>query len=254
MVPNPLSHVRRFAQLWSPEGSPKVSRALGAFGNGPANGRSITWYDVLGVLPGASAEQVERARDAKASLLRPELVAGASSPVLSAARRAREILDAAARVLADPANRTRYDEAVGIRRAGGGLARRPSLPSQPGVDRFDGLMAGNAGAELLGGVLALSDWLGPHPQPSRHVTVPDVRGLFYSVCLPITGKVGLRVTTVRLTAHPMPVDGLVVSQSPGAAAQARRGSALTVQVWHPSARSAVLRVATGAGLASSQGL
>ena len=92
---------------------------------------------------------------------------------------------------------------------------------------------------MLGGLLALSDWLAPHPGPPRRVAVPDVRGLFFSVCLGITGKLGLRVTTVRLTAHPMPVDGLVVAQSPRPTAQARRGSALTVQVWHPPARSVV---------------
>jgi beta-lactam-binding protein with PASTA domain len=87
---------------------------------------------------------------------------------------------------------------------------------------------------LLNGVLALSDWLAPHPGSPKRVAVPDVRGLFFSVCLGITGKLGLRVTTVRLTEHPRPVDGLVVSQSPGPAAQARRGSALTLHVWHPS--------------------
>ena len=96
-----------------------------------------------------------------------------------------------------------------------------------------------AGAELLGGLLALGDWLAPHPGPPRRVAVPDVRGLFFSVCLGITGRLGLRVTTVRLTAHPMPVDGLVVAQSLRPATRARRGSALTVQVWHPPARSVV---------------
>ena len=72
----------------------------------------------------------------------------------------------------------------------------------------------NAGRELLGGLLALTDWLAPHPRSPRRVAVPDVRGLFFSVCLGITGKLGLRLTTVRLTEHPMPVDGLVVGQSP----------------------------------------
>jgi hypothetical protein len=199
-------------------------------------GASITWYDILGLLPGAPAEQVKRQHDAKTRLLRPELVAGAPSPVVAAATRAREILDGAQRVLADPANRARYDEAIGIRRSGGGLARRASFPSEPGLDLRDGLAAGTAGAELLSGLLALSDWLAPHPGPPRRVAVPDVRGLFFSVCLGVTGKLGLRVTTVRLTEHPMPVDGLVVAQSPGRAVQARRGSALTVQVWHPPLR------------------
>jgi curved DNA-binding protein CbpA len=67
----------------------------------------ITWYDVLGVLPDASVEQVQYQHDAKTRLLRPELVAGAPSPVVLAASRAREILGAARRVLADPANRAR---------------------------------------------------------------------------------------------------------------------------------------------------
>jgi hypothetical protein len=98
----------------------------------------ITWYDVLGVLPGATAEQVQYQHDAKARLLRPEMVAGAPSPVVRPAARA----------------------------------------------------------------------------------------------------LGFRLNTVRLTEHPLPVDGLVVRQSPGPAVRARRGSELTVQVWHPPARPA----------------
>jgi PASTA domain len=208
---------------------------LAELGKGPV----ITWYDVLGVLPGASAEQVKHQHDAKASLLRPELLRGAPSPVVAAATRAREILDSARRVLADPASRAVYDEATGIRGGGGGLARRGGLPSEPGLEPDAGLLAGHEGAELLGGLLALSNWLAPHPGPPRRVTVPDVRGLFFSVCLGISGKLGLRVTTVRLTARPLPVDGLVVAQSPKPATRARRGSALNVQVWHPPARSVV---------------
>ena len=92
---------------------------MGELGKGPG----ITWYDVLGVLPDASAEQVRRQHDSKASLLRPEFLAGTPSPVVAAASRAREILDAARRVLGDPASRARYDEAVGIRRRGGSLER-----------------------------------------------------------------------------------------------------------------------------------
>jgi hypothetical protein len=207
---------------------------LGALGKGAG----ITWYDVLGVLPGASAEQVERQLDAKAALLRPELLSGAPSPVVLAASRAAEILGTARRVLADPASRARYDESAGVRRGGGSLARREALPSEPGLDWDPGFIAGSAGAELLDGVLALSDWLAPHPRRARRVVVPDVRGLFFSVCLEITGKLGLRVTMVRLTERPMPVDGLVVSQSPGPVGQARRGSELTVRVWHPAARPA----------------
>jgi len=62
----------------------------------------ITWYEILGVLPGASAEKIEREYDAKRSLLRPELISGAPSNVLAAVTRAEGILDRAWRVLGDP--------------------------------------------------------------------------------------------------------------------------------------------------------
>jgi DnaJ-like protein len=201
-------------------------------------GLSITWYDILGVVPGASAAEIQRQYDSKASLLRPERVAGAPSKVLTAASRAQGLLDAARRVLGDPERRARYDEAAGIRRSGGGLGTRVSSPSQPGWGSSDfDFVAGNAGAEVLGGLMALADWLAPHPHEPRRLMVPDVRGLFYSVCLEIIGKLDLRVTIVRLTEHPMPVDGLVVGQSPLPPARVRRASELTVQVWHPSVRA-----------------
>ena len=63
---------------------------------------STTWYDILGVLPGASAEKIKREYDAKRSLLRPELISGAPSNVLAAVTRAEGILDRAWRVLGDP--------------------------------------------------------------------------------------------------------------------------------------------------------
>jgi PASTA domain len=198
----------------------------------------VTWYDVLGLLPGASVEQVRSQHDAKVRLLQPELVAGAPSPVITAAARAREILDAAQRVLADPANRARYDETAGLRRRGGGLSPPEGFPAELGAERPDvDFTGGNAELEALGALLMLGDWMAPHSRRPRRVAVPDVRGLFYSVCLEIAGKLGFRLAAVRLTAHPMPVDGLVVGQSPGPAAMVRRGSPLTVHVWHPPARS-----------------
>ena len=113
-VPGPDA-VYRCLQLWTGPvtiRSPEGSRLLGEFGTEPG----ITWYDVLEVLPGATVEQVQYQHDAKARLLRPELVAGAPSPVIAAASRAREILGTARRMLADPANRARYDETAGIHR------------------------------------------------------------------------------------------------------------------------------------------
>jgi hypothetical protein len=205
---------------------------LGGLGEGPG----ITWYDVLGVLPGATAERIQYEYDAKARLLRPELLAGAPSPVVAAASRAGDILGAARRVLTDPVNRARYDEATGIRRRGGGLPAPGSPRSQSGAERPDAdSITDMAGREVLGALLMLGDLMTSHPGPSRRVTVPDIRGLFFSVCLGVTGKLGFRLEPVRLTEHPMAVDGLVVSQSPGPAVRARRGSTLTLQVWHPPA-------------------
>jgi len=87
----------------------------------------VTWYDVLDVMPGASTEEIQGKYEARASLLRPEFIAGASSAVLTAVSRAQQLLDSARRVLGDPATRARYDAATGIRRSGGGLAQ-PELP------------------------------------------------------------------------------------------------------------------------------
>jgi hypothetical protein len=200
-------------------------------------GRGITWYDVLGVLPGASADKIQTEYDAKTSLLRPELISGAPSTVVKAASRAQGILDTAQRVLSDPANRERYDETAGLRRSGEGLARPVGFPSEPGWGPADfGYAGGLRLGGLAGALTAFSDWLAPHPRRPKRVPVPDIRGLFYSVGLAAAGRLGLQVTAVRLTEHPMPVDGLIVDQSPLPPAMARRASALTVQVWHPPVR------------------
>jgi hypothetical protein len=205
-------------------------------GSAGAAGRGVTWYDVLGVLPSASAAKIQRAYDAKASLLRSELISGAPSTVVKAASRAQGILDAAWRVLIDPVSRELYDEEAGFRRSGEGLAGQAGSPSDPGWGPADFSFAGGRqAAALLAPLMAISDWLAPHPRPPRRVPVPDVRGLFYSVCLEAAGRLGLQVTAVRLTDRPMPVDGLVVDQSPLPPAMVHRASALTVKVWHPPA-------------------
>lgn len=202
-----------------------------------AVGPGITWYDVLGVLPTATTGEIRRGYEIKAGLLRPGHLAGASSTVLSATRRAQEILDAAWRVLGDAEARADYDEALGIWRTGEGLAPRPGDPSEPGLDMsYLAPVAARGGAAfVLGGLAAICDLLSPSPAPvlPRHVTVPEVRGLFYSVCFAAVGRLGFRLAVVRLTEHPMPVDGVVVGQSPAPRRKARRDSELTVQVWHP---------------------
>ena len=153
-------------------------------------GSGITWYNVLGVLPGAEARKIKREYDAKAALLEPGLISDVPPNVVTAVMRARDLLDTARTVLGDPESRRRYDEVAGLRR---------------GRD--------------------------------RRAAVPDFRGLFYRVCLEVATRHGLRVRIIRLTERPMAVDGLVVDQDPRPPSKASRGDTLTVQLWHPPARS-----------------
>jgi hypothetical protein len=199
--------------------------------------QGITWYDVLGVLPGVAADKIRREYQAKAALLRPEMISGAPPDVLEAVTRAQGLLDGAWEMLGDQASRGRYDEAIGLRRTGGGLGQPGSVGAGSGLGPSDmGAVAQQLGGDAVGGLLTLTGWLGPKRRRQPPTTVPDVRGLFYPVCLEVAGRYGLRVTLVRLTERPMAVDGLVVDQAPPPAAKARRGDALTVQVWHPPAR------------------
>ena len=196
---------------------------------GDAIAPRITWYDVLGVMPGAETRKIQRKYEDKASLLRPELISGAPPNVVTAVRLAQELLDTAWDVLGDPDSRKRYDEAVGLRRSGGSLA-------QPGTGIESAGLA-PAGLGIIGG---RTGWLGPRRRRNRPGAVPDVRGLFYQVCLEVASWRGLRVKTVRLTERPMAVDGLVVDQDPRPPTKADRGGTITVQVWHPPARPVAL--------------
>jgi DnaJ domain len=197
--------------------------------------QGITLYDVLGVLPGAEARKIKREYEAKSDLLGPDMIAGAPPNVVTACTRAQDMLDIAWRVLSDPMSRGRYDEAAGIRRSGGGLGQPGTGPADPRLDPDDmNIIVEERGAGAAGGLLV---WFGRlvRKPPSRRVTVPDVRGLFYHVCLEVAWRHGMTLTAIRLTEHPMAVDGLVVDQDPPPGA-VRCGGQLTVQVWHPSAR------------------
>ena len=196
----------------------------------------ITWYDVLGVLPGAEPAKIRREYDAKTSLLRPELISGAPSNVVQAISRAQSILDNAWEVLGDPVSRGRYDESIGLRGAGGHLREPGSNPDGSGLGPSDMGITEGLGAEAAGGAMTQTGWLGPQRRRAKHVAVPDVRGLFYHVCLEVAARRNVHVTTVRLTPHPMPVEGLVVDQAPRPPAKLHRHGELTIYVWHPPAR------------------
>jgi len=62
----------------------------------------ITWYDVLGVLPDAAPEDIDAAWQARRAALQPGALAGAPPDVLSAADRARQVVEEAWGVLGDP--------------------------------------------------------------------------------------------------------------------------------------------------------
>jgi hypothetical protein len=193
----------------------------------------ITLYDVLGVPAGASADTIRQARDERRRQLRPGLEAGAPSPVVTAARRARETAEFAALVLGDPELRRRYDEEIGLH-PGRGL--RPPGETLASGDPYGPLRAGVGllPAALVASFEAFLGWMAPRPAaPPRRVTVPDVRGLFFRSCQATAVTTGFRLRVVRLTADPQPVEGLVAGQWPVPGVTARRDSELTVEVWHP---------------------
>jgi curved DNA-binding protein CbpA len=196
----------------------------------------ITWYDLLGALPDASSEDIQQAYDAKAVLLRPDLLGDAPSKVVTAAARAQGIIDAARRVLGDPVSRHQYDQAAGLWSSGGGLSQPKDSPAGSGLPDSD-VAADNPGAEVLRSLGALNVWLARHPDYQPRIPAPDVRGLFYDVFVRVVGRLDLEITFVQLTEHPMLVEGLVVDQSPGPSAKIHRRGELTVQVWHPPARA-----------------
>ena len=187
----------------------------------------LTWYDLLGIAPGATAAQVKDAYQARLGLLTPALLSGAPTRVLRAADTARATADAAWRTLSDPAARQRYDAEIGVRRTGGGLDPPAAVPSDPSWEIYGPDMD----ADLV--MAAIAGLLTTRPAPARRVIVPDLRGLFARSCLRAAGDLGLHVNMVRLTAQPMAVEGLVVGQSPAAGSKVRRDAVLTVQVWHP---------------------
>jgi hypothetical protein len=201
--------------------------------------QNITLYDMLGVSPGASADTLRQAREDRVRQLRPGLEAGAPSPVVIAVARAREATEFAGLVLGDPELRRRYDREIGLAR-GRGLRGSSGFAEGAAVDGADPYDLMRAGSDLLDTVVwhsftALLSWMTPGPTPPRRrVVVPDLRGLFYHPCLNVATMAGFRLEVVRLTADPMPVEGLVTGQAPAPGAVVKRHSALTVQVWHPA--------------------
>jgi hypothetical protein len=173
----------------------------------------VTWYDVLGVTSGASAVTLRRAHDERLLQLRSYFTAPVPAPSHAAPSHA-------APSHAAPADR--------------------AAPPSPVIS-----VASRAAAAVEQAWLVLGDperrkrydaTLGPRlPIPARRrVIVPDVRGLFYRPSQAVAATAGLRLAVIRLTTDPLPVEGLVIGQSPDPGETARYRSTLTVQVWHPA--------------------
>jgi curved DNA-binding protein CbpA len=125
----------------------------------------ITWYDILGILPGASAEEVRSACEARMRQVSPQTISGAPSKVIKAADRARAAAEEAWRVLGDPSSRERYEVEAGIRRKGSGLERPQPIPSGP---EWDPLGWATVEADIALAVVA--DWLAPQHRAGRSVS------------------------------------------------------------------------------------
>src|SRR5262249_50257499 len=92
-----------------------VATAFGAFvrGHGPAMADVVTWYDVLGIAPGASSETIRRAYVERTKKLEHAQIGHPPPLVIDAIDRGHKALKAAWLVLGDPARRECYDEETG---------------------------------------------------------------------------------------------------------------------------------------------
>jgi hypothetical protein len=206
----------------------------------------ITWYDILGVTPGASAETVRFAYQAKRKQLQSYRIAGAPPEVVQAATRGQNAIDAAWLNLGGRARREQYDEQIGVRVQGTGLAKPEPTASRPSSGLLDSAAETLVAAadafdlgDVLEGMAVLAGLLAAIPTPGHRadrkpVTVPDVCGLFFRACADAVTMAGFRIRTVRLTQDPAPVEGLVVRQSPAPGQTVPRFSTLTIHVWHPA--------------------
>jgi curved DNA-binding protein CbpA len=168
----------------------------------------VTWYDVLGVTRGASAVTLRRAHEERVLLLRSYFTVPARTPPPPAPEQTAPIALAEA---PDPVAIAAARAAAAVEEAWlvlGDLERRKRYDARLGL---------------------------PLTIPAgRRRTVPDVRGLFYRSGQSVAATAGLRLAMVRLTSNPLPVEGLVVGQTPDPGETVRRWSTLTVQVWHPA--------------------
>ena len=220
----------------------------------------MNYYEVLGVPPNATQDDVHHAYLAKAEQLTPERFAAASEEVRTAVSRASVAIDAAWHVLSDVALRAHYDSDVTLSGSGADNERdeRSSWRRRHAEHVWD--MERGLG-------LSLTSVLGVHPS-SRVATsqdeypkgladqaiapdeewlasplydpyasleriadffVPSVCGIRGSEVWYAVARADLHIKCVWLTDHPSG-DGIVVTQDPLAGTTARRFSTLTIEI------------------------
>lgn len=89
-----------------------------------------THYDVLGVSPRASGDQIKRAYYRRARAYHPDAHAGSSDAVLDEAQEAMASLNAAWRTLRDARARAEYDRKLALVSGAGAPARRAKRPAR----------------------------------------------------------------------------------------------------------------------------
>ncbi|HUY85981.1 MAG TPA: J domain-containing protein [Acidimicrobiales bacterium] len=101
---------------------------------GDVDGTNPTWYEVLGVSPGADHEQIRAEYLAKARLLHPDSAGSMASQVAERANREMALVNRAWEVLSDSNSRQTYDEYLASK-------RKPTKPAHK-VARFAGKWVG----------------------------------------------------------------------------------------------------------------
>jgi hypothetical protein len=84
----------------------------------------------------------------------------------------------------------------------------------------------------------VAGWLAPKRE-RRVVRVPEFRGMHVSETFTPALQAGIKLEVVRVTRHPLPVDGVVVAQDPLPGSRVKRDSTVHLIVRHPESQSYV---------------
>jgi hypothetical protein len=108
-----------------------------------------THYDVLGVSPKASAEQIKRAYYRRARAYHPDAHVGSSAAIVDEAQQAMAALNAAWTVLQDDGSRARYDSSLEADTPGRGRTKR-GAPVRPALGAGFHPWLGSTGITAIG--------------------------------------------------------------------------------------------------------